>query len=178
MSTVSWSRLRHGRGDRCGSMVDPVRVDCGSSAVLLPHLAGLMVTDVLDKGSTARVYAQTCSVTAVCPVCARPSRRVHSRYDRRLLDAALSGREMVLHLRVRRFFCKRHRWHQARWDRWDRRAACPTAAAYTACKYVSSWQIHICLPGGGCTSRCSPRFAHDESGIDGSPEVACAMAGG
>ncbi|MFU8854432.1 LamG-like jellyroll fold domain-containing protein [Micromonospora sp. SL1-18] len=33
---------------------------------------------------------------------------------------------------------KRHRWYQARWDRWDRRAAYPAAAAYTACKYVSS----------------------------------------
>ncbi|GGN94039.1 ISL3 family transposase [Actinoplanes lobatus] len=34
-----------------------------------------------------------------------PSRRVHSRYERRLLDAAIAGRETVLHLRVRRFFC-------------------------------------------------------------------------
>jgi transposase len=73
--------------------------------VLLPHLAGLTVTNVLAKGASVRVFAQTSSVTAVCPLCALPSRRVHSRYERRLLDAALAGRETVLHLRVRRFFC-------------------------------------------------------------------------
>lgn len=33
------------------------------------------------------------------------SRRVHSRYERRLADAAVGGREMVVHLRARRFRC-------------------------------------------------------------------------
>ncbi|WP_406046304.1 transposase family protein [Micromonospora sp. NBC_00898] len=39
-----------------------------------------------------------------CPDCSTLFRRVHSRYERRLLDAAMAGQEMV-HLRVRRFFC-------------------------------------------------------------------------
>jgi zinc-finger of transposase IS204/IS1001/IS1096/IS1165 len=30
---------------------------------------------------------------------------VHSRYQRRLADAAIGGRRVVLRLRVRRFFC-------------------------------------------------------------------------
>jgi hypothetical protein len=33
------------------------------------------------------------------------SRRVHSRYERRLLDTAVAGQETLIHLRVRRFFC-------------------------------------------------------------------------
>jgi hypothetical protein len=33
------------------------------------------------------------------------SRRVHSRYERRLADTAVAGREVVIQLRVRRFFC-------------------------------------------------------------------------
>jgi hypothetical protein len=44
-------------------------------------------------------------VAARCPACSTSSRRVHSRYERRLLDAAVAGRETVLHLRVRRLFC-------------------------------------------------------------------------
>jgi hypothetical protein len=30
---------------------------------------------------------------------------VHSRYERRIADPAVGGREAVIHLRVRRFFC-------------------------------------------------------------------------
>ena len=33
------------------------------------------------------------------------SRRVHGRYERRLLDAAIAGREAVICLQVRRFLC-------------------------------------------------------------------------
>jgi len=31
---------------------------------------------------------------------------VHSRYERRLLDTGIAGQETVIHLRVRRFFCR------------------------------------------------------------------------
>jgi transposase len=34
------------------------------------------------------------------------SQRVHSRYERRLLDTAAGGQETLIHLRVRRFFCQ------------------------------------------------------------------------
>lgn len=40
-----------------------------------------------------------------CPGCGTPTRRVHSRYRRRLADAALGGRPVVIDLRVRRLFC-------------------------------------------------------------------------
>jgi hypothetical protein len=30
---------------------------------------------------------------------------VHSRYERRLLDTAVAGRQLLIHLRVRRFVC-------------------------------------------------------------------------
>ncbi|WP_393916534.1 transposase family protein [Halostreptopolyspora alba] len=39
------------------------------------------------------------------PVCAPLSRRVHGRCVRRLADTPVSGQEMLIHLRVRRFFC-------------------------------------------------------------------------
>jgi hypothetical protein len=69
-------------------------------AAVFPHLAGLRITNVQAKGSALRVHVETSSVAARCPACLTPSRRVHSRYERLLLDAALAR-----HLRVRRFFC-------------------------------------------------------------------------
>ncbi|MGN9913933.1 transposase family protein [Phytohabitans sp. LJ34] len=74
-------------------------------AVLFPHLSGLRITNVLAKGPTVRVHAESGSVAARCPDCSTVSRRVHSRYERWLLDTPVAGRETVLHLRVRRFFC-------------------------------------------------------------------------
>ena len=42
---------------------------------------------------------------APCPVCGVVSGRVHSRYQRRLSHAPVAGREILVYLRVRRFFC-------------------------------------------------------------------------
>jgi transposase len=74
-------------------------------AVFFPHLSGLRITNVSTKGSSVRVNAETSSAAARCPACSTLSWRVHSRYERRLLDAAVAGRETVVQLRVRRFFC-------------------------------------------------------------------------
>jgi transposase len=51
------------------------------------------------------VLARTCATQAACPGCGVVSRRVHSSYQRRLADTASGGREMVIDLQVRRFFC-------------------------------------------------------------------------
>ncbi|MFC4562314.1 transposase family protein [Nocardiopsis mangrovi] len=45
------------------------------------------------------------SGSAACPLCQAPSRRVHSRYGRRLDDTPISGQEVLIHLGVRRLFC-------------------------------------------------------------------------
>lgn len=82
-----------------------LRVHSGAPWSFFPHLAGLRVRNVLAKGTTVRVHVETSSAAARCPDCSTVSRRVHSRYERRLFDAAVAGRETVLHLRVRRFFC-------------------------------------------------------------------------
>jgi hypothetical protein len=43
--------------------------------------------------------------SAQCPVCGRPSRRVHSRYSRKIADLPWHGAPVVFRARVRRFFC-------------------------------------------------------------------------
>jgi transposase len=74
-------------------------------AAVFPHLAGVRVLNVAAKAASVRVYAEAASGAAGCSACSVASQRVHSRYERRLLDGALGGREVVIHLRVRRFFC-------------------------------------------------------------------------
>ncbi|WP_309240990.1 ISL3 family transposase [Nocardia sp. BSTN01] len=64
-----------------------------------------MIGAVRAVGSTVRIDAATPDEQVECPGCATPSHRVHSRYRRRLSDTAISGREVVIALRIRRLFC-------------------------------------------------------------------------
>lgn len=73
--------------------------------MLFPHLSGVRVDRVQLKGRVVSVQAHTSAVTVQCPGCGEDSRRVHSRYLRRLSDWSISGRETVVEVRVRRFFC-------------------------------------------------------------------------
>jgi hypothetical protein len=73
--------------------------------VLLPHLAGTVVERAEVAGRRLYVWARARAEQAACPACGRFSVRVHSRYQRRLADAAIGGRPVVIRLTVRRFFC-------------------------------------------------------------------------
>jgi transposase len=73
--------------------------------ILLPHLAGVIVEEVAEAAGLLAVTARARSETAACPACGTVSRRVHSRYSRRLADAAVGGRPVEIRLAVRRFFC-------------------------------------------------------------------------
>ncbi|MFF0869971.1 ISL3 family transposase [Nonomuraea sp. NPDC003560] len=75
-------------------------------AVLFPHLVGVCVEQVFRSGSTVRIRARTGTVEAACPACGTPSQRVHSHYERRLSDTAVGGQEVLIQLRVHRFFCR------------------------------------------------------------------------
>ena len=72
---------------------------------LLPHLAGAVMEKAELAGARLCNWAQARAEQASCPACGRYSGRVHSRYQRRLADAAIGGRPVVIRLTVRRFFC-------------------------------------------------------------------------
>ena len=72
---------------------------------LFPHLTQLRIENVCAAGAGVRIAASTLDGPVSCPGCGSLSARVHSRYQRRLLDTAIAGREMLLVLRVRRLFC-------------------------------------------------------------------------
>jgi transposase len=73
--------------------------------MLLPHLGGLVIGEVRSEGERVVVEAVVAAASGRCPSCETDSVRVHSRYWRRLADAAIAGRAVVVRLRVRRFFC-------------------------------------------------------------------------
>ena len=73
--------------------------------VLLPHLAEAVVEMTELAGARLFIWARARAEQAACRGCGRFSGRVHSRYERRLADAAIGGRPVVIRLTVRRFFC-------------------------------------------------------------------------
>jgi hypothetical protein len=73
--------------------------------VLLPRLAGVIVEKAELAETWLCVWARARAEEVACPRCGRVSGRVHGRYVRRLADAAIGGRRVVIRLRVRRFFC-------------------------------------------------------------------------
>src|SRR5215831_3071718 len=74
--------------------------------MLFPHLSRVQVDHVGLRGAVVRVEAHTITAAAACPGCGATSRRVHSRYVRRLSDTAISGREVRITIGVRRFLCR------------------------------------------------------------------------
>ncbi|MGW4116630.1 ISL3 family transposase [Actinosynnema sp. NPDC004786] len=73
--------------------------------VVFPHLRDLRIEKVSASGRSVRIQAATHDRAVACPTCGFVARRVHSRYERRLSDLMVGGRETVIHLRVRRLFC-------------------------------------------------------------------------
>ena len=71
---------------------------------LLPN--GLKTEQVELTAGGVLVVARSGSIAAACPQCGLPSRQVHSRYRRRLVDLPAHAREVRISLTVRRFRCR------------------------------------------------------------------------
>jgi transposase len=65
-----------------------------------------VVEDVSGTAGPVRIRCRARNSSAACPGCGALSDRVHSRYERRLVDTAVAGRKVVICLTARRFFCK------------------------------------------------------------------------
>ena len=64
-----------------------------------------MIDSVDVSAAGIRIRVSPLTQSASCPQCESVSRRIHSRYDRTLADAAIGNRPSRLVLRVRRFLC-------------------------------------------------------------------------
>ena len=67
--------------------------------------AGLLIDDVEIRPERILIVARSGAAVGRRPDCGRPSERVHSRYERRLLDLPSQGRAVQMRVAVRRFRC-------------------------------------------------------------------------
>lgn len=65
----------------------------------------LIVHEAAYEGDVFHFYVSSSLDYGVCPYCGSVSNRVHSKYCRTIQDLSLLGREVVLHLETRKFFC-------------------------------------------------------------------------
>jgi transposase len=75
------------------------------AGLLLPHLSGTVAEGAREDAGRVRLLVRAAAAQAACPRCGQLSGRVHSGYARRLRDVPAGGRDVVIGLAVRRFFC-------------------------------------------------------------------------
>ena len=74
---------------------------------LFPHLAGLHICTLALEDDVLSVTLQPKNRSTLCPLCKTRTHRVHSHYQRTLLDLPVCGMGLRLHLQMRRFRCNR-----------------------------------------------------------------------
>ena len=72
---------------------------------LCPNPATWRITRIAPEGDRLVLHLEPMRSTVACPVCATPSRRVHSRYQRRPWDLPWGRWPVQLVVQARRFFC-------------------------------------------------------------------------
>jgi transposase len=72
---------------------------------ILPDPAHVRLELLSTEGDTLTLLLRSKTAAAECPLCAHPSRRIHSHYVRTLADLPWNGTPVRLRLTVRRFFC-------------------------------------------------------------------------
>lgn len=74
-------------------------------ADLFPQFRGLRLDHVCAEPAGVSLVVASTAQSARCPLCHHRSRRIHSRYRRRVLDLPCAGRAVTLLIHARRFFC-------------------------------------------------------------------------
>jgi transposase len=75
---------------------------------LLPDATTLRLEACAVDDTTAQITLRVRStqISAPCPLCATPARRIHSNYERTLADLPWAQYRVRLQLRVRKWFCR------------------------------------------------------------------------
>ena len=71
----------------------------------VPDLAEVELVSLGRVAGAIEMRLKTCRVSAQCPRCGTSTKKVHSRYVRRLADLPWHGVPVVVRLQTRRFFC-------------------------------------------------------------------------
>ena len=72
---------------------------------LVPNIAEVELVSLGRVAGAIEMRLKTCRACTPCSACGTPSRKVHSRYVRRLADLPWDGVPVTIRLQTRRFFC-------------------------------------------------------------------------
>lgn len=72
---------------------------------LFPHLRGFRLLSARREAKCLILGCERVTRTALCPVCGTAAHRIHSRYERTVRDLSIQNLQVILHLRVRKFYC-------------------------------------------------------------------------
>jgi len=73
---------------------------------LLGFPPGLAIESLCRTSTALTVSLVSTTAAACCPQCGANAKRIHSRYQRTVADLPCGGRQVVLRVWVRRFFCR------------------------------------------------------------------------
>jgi transposase len=73
--------------------------------ILLPHLHDFRLLSYSREATCLVLTCERVTPSAPCPHCGTPAHRIHSRYQRRVWDLSVQNVQVLLHLRVRKFYC-------------------------------------------------------------------------
>ena len=134
--------------------------------------AGLAVVEVVSTADHITIMSSPHQPSAICPVCAQVSQRLHSRYRRTVADLPWQGRPVALQVAARRFRCLNPSC--ARQTFAERLAGAPASARRT--KRLGDLQGHLAHAlGGEAGARLAERLAMPVS-ADTLLRMACAAS--
>jgi hypothetical protein len=71
----------------------------------LPLPQGMLIAKVEQTTTSLTVTVASTRTEAICPGCGHTSEHIHSQYQKTVRDVPSGGRQVVLRLCVRKFFC-------------------------------------------------------------------------
>jgi transposase len=123
---------------------------------LLPPTCSVHLDAVTVEPETLQVQLTTTAPSACCPLCAVPSTRVHSRYQRHLTDLPWGSLSVRIRLTVRKFVCRTATC--ARHIFTERLPALVAVSARRTCRLVTALRAIGIALGGNAGARLAARL--------------------
>ena len=123
---------------------------------LLPPTCHVHLDAVTVEPETLQLQLTTIALSACCPLCAVPSTRVHSRYQRHLTDLPWGSRSMRIRLTVRKFVCRHATCVRRIFT--ERLPALVAVYARRTCRLVAALQAIGMALGGNAGARLAARL--------------------
>jgi transposase len=76
-----------------------------TEGTLIPNISEVVLVCLRPKDGAIQMVLRACRSSSACPCCGTVSKRVHSRYHRKLWDLPWEKLPVLILLQTRKFFC-------------------------------------------------------------------------